>query len=161
MSYDVYVNLKYDDDVVRRIVDIAPRVDFFGDGETLTFAPSDFALHNDRYRGTPEHQFIVDQSGGALDSHGFLLIINRAGRSLALHDNGPGGFAHARETIRDFTAWVRANAPGARFDVASIASTDGYADYTYVGAMGGWQVTDAGDGMKPTDAAIRDDVLGK
>src|SRR4051794_19481182 len=60
MSYDVYVNLKYDDAVVRRIVDLAPQVDFFGDGETLTFPPSDFALHNDRYRGTPEHQFIID-----------------------------------------------------------------------------------------------------
>src|SRR6476619_3736812 len=61
MSYDVYVNLKYDDAVVRRIVDLAPQVDFFGDGETLTFPPSDFALHNDRFRGTPEHQYIVEQ----------------------------------------------------------------------------------------------------
>lgn len=154
MSYDVYVNLKYDDEMVRRIVDLAPRVDFFGDGETLTFAPSDFAAHNDRYRGRPEHQFIVDQSGGTQDGHGFLIIINRAGRSLALHDNGPGDFAHARETIRDFTAWVRAHVPGARFDVASVASTSGYADYAYVGAMGGWQVTDAGDGLKPADAVI-------
>ena len=25
MSYDVYVNLKYDDEMVRRIVDLAPR----------------------------------------------------------------------------------------------------------------------------------------
>ncbi len=154
MSYDVYVNLKYDDAVVRRIVDIAPRVDFFGDGETLTFAPGDFALHNDRFRGMPEHAFVVEQSGGTLDSHGFLLIINRAGRSLALHDNGPGDFTHARETIRDFTAWVRGNVPGAKFDIASIASTDGYADYTYVGAMGGWQVTDTGNGLTPTAAAI-------
>lgn len=154
MSYDVYVNLKYDDAVVRRIVDIAPRVDFFGDGETLTFAPSDFALHNDRYRGTPEHQFIVEQSGGTLDSHGFLIIINRAGRSLALHDNGPGAFTHARETIRDFTAWVRAHVPGAKFDIASVASTDGYADYAYVGAMGGWQVTDAGNGLTAAAAMI-------
>jgi hypothetical protein len=154
MSYDVYVNLKYDDAVVRRIVDLAPQVDFFGDGETLTFPPSDFALHNDRYRGTPEHQFIIDRSAGALDGHGFLVIINRAGRSLALHDNGPGDFSHARETIRDFTAWLRANVPGAKFDVASIASTGGYADYAYVGAMGGWQVTDAGDGLKPADAAL-------
>ncbi len=154
MPYDVYVNLKYDDDVVRRIVDIAPRVDFFGDGETLTFAPSDFAPHNDRFRSTPEHQFIVEQSGGTLDSHGFLIIINRTGRSLALHDNGPSGFAHARETIRDFSAWVRAHVPGAKFNVASIASTDGYADYAYVGAMGGWQVTDAGNGLNPAAAAI-------
>jgi hypothetical protein len=153
MSYDVYVNLKYDDEMVRRIVDLAPRVDFFGDGETLTFAPSDFAAHNDRYRGTPEHQFLVEQSGGTLDSHGFLIVINRAGRSLALHDNGPGDFTHARETIRDFTAWVRAHVPGAKFDIASVASTDGYADYAYVGAMGGWQVTDAGNGL--TAAAAR------
>jgi hypothetical protein len=153
MSYDVYVNLKYDDEMVRRIVDLAPRVDFFGDGETLTFAPSDFAAHTDRYRGTPEHQFLVEQSGGTLDSHGFLIVINRAGRSLALHDNGPGDFTHARETIRDFTAWVRAHVPGAKFDIASVASTDGYADYAYVGAMGGWQVTDAGNGL--TAAAAR------
>src|SRR5436305_1242105 len=94
MSYDVYVNIKYDDAIVRRIVDLAPRVDFFGDGESLTFPPSDFALHNGRYRGTPAHQFIVDQSAGALDSHGFMVIINRAGRSLALHDTGPGDFTH-------------------------------------------------------------------
>jgi hypothetical protein len=154
MSYDVYVNLKYDDEMVRRIVDLAPRVDFFGDGETLTFAPSDFAAHNDRYRGTPEHQFLVEQSGGTLDSHGFLIVINRAGRSLALHDNGPGDFAHARETIRDFTAWVRAHVPGAKFDIASVASTDGYADYAYVGAMGGWQVTDAGNGLTVAAAMI-------
>ncbi|HEY7907886.1 MAG TPA: hypothetical protein VIC60_03390 [Thermomicrobiales bacterium] len=154
MSYDVYVNLKYDDEMVRRIVDLAPRVDFFGDGETLTFAPSDFAAHNDRYRGTPEHQFLVEQSGGTLDNHGFLIVINRAGRSLALHDNGPGDFAHARETIRDFTAWVRAHVPGAKFDIASVASTDGYADYAYVGAMGGWQVTDAGNGLTAAAAQI-------
>ncbi len=154
MSYDVYVNLKYDDAVVRRIVDIAPRVDFFGDGETLTFAPSDFGPHNDRFRGTPEHQFVVEQSGGTLDSHGFLIIINRAGRSLALHDNGPGGLTHARETIRDFTAWVRANVPGAKFDIASIASSDGYADYAYIGTMGGWQVTDTSDSLKPADVAV-------
>ncbi len=154
MSYDVYVNLHYDDEIVRRIVDLAPVVDFFGDGETLTFPPESFALHNDRYRGTPAHQFIVDQTGGAADSHGFLVIINRAGRSLALHDSGPGDFDHARETIRDFTTWVRRNVPGARLDIASIASTGGYADYTWVGAMGGWQVTDAGDGLSPADATV-------
>ncbi len=154
MSYDVYVNLKYDDAVVRRIVDLAPQVDFFGDGETLVFPPTDFSLHNDRYRGTLEHQFLLEQSGGAVENHGFLIIINRAGRSLALHDNGSGDFDHARATIRDFTAWVRANVPGAKFDVASIASTGGYADYTYIGVMGGWQVTDASDSLKPADAAI-------
>lgn len=154
MSYDVYVNLKYDEAVVRRIVDLAPQVDLFGDGETLMFPPADFALHNDRYRGTPEHQFILDQSAGTLDSHGFMVIINRAGRSLAFHDNGPGDFIHARDTIRDLAAWIRTKIPGAKFDVASIASTGGYADYAYVGTMGGWQVTDTGNGLKPTDAAI-------
>lgn len=154
MSYDVYVNLKYEDDVVRRIVDLATAVDFFGDGETVMFPPGAFAVHNDRYRGAPEHQFIVDNSGGTLEDHGFMVIINRAGRSLALHDNGPGDFNHARATIRDLTAWARTAVPGVKFDVASIASADGYADYSYIGAMGGWQVTDAGNGISPPDAAV-------
>lgn len=154
MSYDVYVNPHYDDAIVRRIVDLAPSVDFFGDGETLRFPADAFAQHNDRYRGTPAHQFIADRTDGVADGHGFLVIINREGRSLALHDSGPGDFDHARATIRDLTAWLRANVPGVRLDVASIASTDGYADYTYVGAMGGWQVTDSGDGVTPAAAAV-------
>ncbi len=53
MSYDVYVNLRYDEDALRRIVDLAPTVDFFGDGETAIFPPTALAAHNDRYRSTP------------------------------------------------------------------------------------------------------------
>lgn len=154
MSYDVYVNLHYDEGVIRRLVDIAERVDFFGDGETAHFAPTQFAAHNDRFRDTPAHQSLHERLEGVGDGHGFILIVNRDGKSAALHDAGPGDFAHARETIRDLAAWLRANAPGSRLHIASVASSDGYADYAYMGVLGGWQVTDAGDGLTPAAAAL-------
>lgn len=155
MSYDVYVNLQYDDAVIRAIVDRAPAIDFFGDGETVAFPAEEFAAHNDRYASQPVHQYVRDRSGGAENGHGFLVIINRAGQSAALHDSGPGDFDHARQTIKDLHAWLRANIPKARVSIASIASTDGYADYAWVGTLGGWQVTDTGDGLTPTTAAIQ------
>lgn len=156
MSYDVYVNLHYDDAIIRRLVDLAERVDFFGDGETAQFAAAQFAAHNDRFRATPAHHHLRDATNGAgtPDGHGFILIVNRSGQSAALHDAGPGDFAHARETIRDLQAWLRANAPGMRLHVASVASNEGYADYEYVGVLGGWQVTDAGGGLSPATAAL-------
>lgn len=155
MSYDVYVNLHYDDDAIRRLVDLAERVDFFGDGETAQFAPAQFAAHNNRFRNDTAHAYLRDLPGEAAEEgHGFILIVNRAGESAALHDAGPGDFAHARETIRDLVTWLRANTPNARPHLASIASSEGYADYMYIGVLGGWQVTDAGDGLTPLTAAL-------
>ncbi len=82
------------------------------------------------------------------------MIINRAGESAAMHDSGAAGFSHARVTVHALHTWLRANVPTARVTHASIASSDGYADYAYVGALGGWQVTDAGDGLTPATAAL-------
>ena len=165
MSYDVYVNLRYDDASIRALVDRAERVDFFSDGETAAFSAAQFAAHNDRFRGSPAHAYLgasgAAGGGGAgndadtpTHAHGFTLIINRTGRSAALHDAGYGDFDHARETIRDLVAWLRASVPGARVERASVTSSQGYADYVYVGALGGWQITDTGDGRTRANAAL-------
>lgn len=154
MSYDVYVNLRYDDEVIRTLVDRAASVSFFGDGEMAEYTAAQFDAHNDRYRGKPEHAYLSVQNDGGEDGHGFELIINRTGLSAAFHDAGPGDFDHARQTIRDLVTWMHANAVKARVERASITSSWGYTDYAWVGVLGGWQVTDAGDGQTPVTAAL-------
>jgi len=162
VSYDIYVNLRYDDEALRTLIDLASAVSFFGDGEMAEYSATQFAAHNDRYRDTAEHAYLNLQNNGQAQNdsgedehgHGFELIINRTGRSAAFHDAGPGDFNHARQTIRDLASWLRANVAKARVERASITSSWGYADYAYVGVLGGWQVTDAGDGRTPTTAAL-------
>ena len=93
MSYDVYVNLHYNADVIRRLIDQADRVEFFGDGDTAQFTAAQFAIHNDRFRDASAHAYLRDLPGADANGHGFILIVNRAGESAALHDAGPGDFA--------------------------------------------------------------------
>lgn len=154
MSYDVYVNLRYDDESIRALVDLANSVNFFGDGETAEFITRHFAAHNDRFRDLPAHAYLASRPEGEREGHGFTLVINRTGRSAALHDAGYGDFDHARATIRDLHAWLRARVPNARVERASITSSQGYADYSYVGSLGGWQITDTGDGRTSANAAL-------